>query len=72
MPVVICFACLDLEKNPHLWMDTNYIFSFYLHFVYLSGKPMISHILCYQGLAVDDYGFTLDALNLGHPRLSLN
>ena len=25
----------------------------------------------YRGLAVDDYGFALDASNLGHPRLSL-
>jgi hypothetical protein len=24
-----------------------------------------------QGLAVDDYGVALDALNLGHPRISL-
>jgi hypothetical protein len=31
------------------------------HFVYLSGKPMISDLLAYQGLAVDDYGFALDA-----------
>jgi len=41
------------------------------HFVYPLGKPMIPHLLCYQGLAVDDYGFALDASNLGHPRLSL-
>jgi hypothetical protein len=40
-------------------------------FVYLSGKPMMPHLLRYQGLAVDDYGFALDALNMGHPRLSL-
>jgi len=45
---------------------------FYRGFVYLSGKPMTPHLLHYQGLAVDDYGFSLDALNLGHPRLSLN
>ena len=36
------------------------------------GKPMIPHLLRYQGLAVDDYGFELYASNLGHPRLSLN
>jgi hypothetical protein len=41
-------------------------------FVYPLGKPMTPKLLRYQGLAVDDYGFTLDALNLGHPRLSLN
>jgi len=41
------------------------------HFVYLSGKPMIPHLFCYQGLAVDDYSFALDALDLGHPRLSI-
>ena len=28
--------------------------------------------LCYQGLAVDDYGFAHDAADMGHPRLSLN
>jgi hypothetical protein len=32
---------------------------------------MIPHILRYQGLAVDDYGFALAALNLGHPRLPI-
>ena len=37
--------------------------------VYLSGKPMIPYLLCYQGLAVNDYDFVLDASNLGHPRL---
>jgi len=41
------------------------------HFVYLSGKPMTLHILRYQGFAVDDYCFILDASDLGHPRLSL-
>jgi len=33
---------------------------------------MIPHLLCYQGLAVDDYSFALDALDLGHPQLSFN
>jgi len=42
------------------------------HFVYPLGKPMTTHLLCCQGFAVAYYGFTLDALNLGHPRLSLN
>ena len=41
------------------------------HFVYPLGKPMTPHLLRYQGLAVDDYGFALDASNLGHPRLSI-
>jgi len=41
------------------------------HFVYPLGKPTIPHLLRYQELAVDDYGFALDASNLGHPRLSL-
>jgi hypothetical protein len=36
------------------------------------GKPMTPHLLRYQGLAVNDYGVTLDASNLAHPRLSLN
>jgi len=35
------------------------------------GKPMIPPLLRYQGLAVEDYGFTLDASNMGHPRLSI-
>ena len=38
------------------------------HFVYPLGKPMTPHLLRYQGLAVDDYGFALDASNLEHPR----
>jgi hypothetical protein len=33
---------------------------------------MIPYLLCYQGLAVDDYGFALDAADMGHPRLSLD
>ncbi len=33
---------------------------------------MMPHRLCYQGLAVNDYDFTLDAADLGHPRLLLN
>ena len=34
---------------------------------------MIPHLLRYKRLAVDDYGFALDALDLGgHPRLSIN
>jgi hypothetical protein len=41
------------------------------YFVYLSGKPRIPHLLRYQGLAVADYDFALEASNLGHPRLSL-
>ena len=42
------------------------------HFVYPSGKLRIPHLLRYQGLAVDDYGFALNASDLGHPKLSLN
>jgi hypothetical protein len=42
------------------------------HFVYPAGKPIIPHLLRYQGFAVVHYSFTLDALYLGHPRLSLN
>jgi hypothetical protein len=53
MPVVIFFACLPsspegyagqviLNKNPHLWMDTKWIF----HAVYISGvgefAPMVA------------------------------
>ncbi|RLC12445.1 MAG: hypothetical protein DRI24_17390 [Deltaproteobacteria bacterium] len=29
---------------------------------------MTPYLLRYQGLAVDDYGFALDASNMGHPR----
>jgi hypothetical protein len=39
------------------------------HFIYPSGKPMILHLLRYQGLAVKYYSFALGALDLGHPRL---
>jgi len=37
------------------------------HFVYLSGKPRMPQFLRYQGLAVGDYGFAIDASNLGPP-----
>ena len=33
---------------------------------------MIHHPLCYQGLAVVDYGFAHDAADLVYPRLALN
>jgi hypothetical protein len=45
---------------------------FILDFVYPSGKPMTPHLRRCQGFAVANYGFTLGALNLGYPRLSLN
>jgi hypothetical protein len=31
------------------------------------GKAMIHHLLCYQGLAVANYGYALDAADLAHP-----
>ena len=43
-------------------------FSFNLHFVYPSGKPIIPHLRRCQGLGVVYYSLTLDALYLGHPR----
>ena len=33
------------------------------------GKPIIPHLLCCQGFAVNYYDFTLDAADLGHSRL---
>ena len=33
---------------------------------------MIPHLLRYQEFEVCKYDFALDALNLGHPRLSIN
>jgi len=36
------------------------------------GKPIMPHLRRYQGFAVIYYSVTLDALYLGHPRLSLN
>jgi hypothetical protein len=35
------------------------------HFVYPAGKPIISHLLRYQGLAVVYYGFALGCLGSG-------
>jgi hypothetical protein len=32
---------------------------------------MTPHLLCYQRLAVNDYGLAPDASDLGHPQLSL-
>jgi hypothetical protein len=74
---------INMERNKHTgfypvinWSRQkgckNVIIRFlFHHFVYPAGKPMIPYFLCYQGLAVDDYGFALDASDLGHPRLSL-
>jgi hypothetical protein len=45
---------------------------FFHHLVYPSEEPMMLDLLCYQGFAVDDYDFTLDASDMGHPQLSLN
>jgi len=42
------------------------------HLVYPAGKPIIPHLRRYRGFAVVYYSVTLDALYLGHPRLSLN
>jgi len=36
------------------------------------GKPIIHHLSCYQGLAVDNYGFALDASDMGHFQLSIS
>ena len=36
------------------------------------GKPIIPHLGRYQGFAIVHYSVSLDALYLGHPRLSLN
>ncbi len=36
------------------------------------GKAYDTPLLRYQELAVDDYGFALDASDLGQPKLSLN
>jgi hypothetical protein len=56
----------NISNISEIW-----ILLFYLVFVYPSGKPRIPHLLCYRGLAVDDYGFVLDASDMGHPWLSL-
>jgi hypothetical protein len=39
------------------------------HVVYPLGKPMIQHLLRCQGIGVNDYSLTPDALHLQHPRL---
>jgi len=41
----------------------RYKYHLYFHFIYPTGKPMIPHLLRYQGFAVDYYGFTLYALS---------
>jgi hypothetical protein len=49
-----------------------WILLFYIDFVYPSGKAMIPHLRRCHEFAVVHYGFTRDALNMGHPCLSLN
>jgi hypothetical protein len=44
------------------------------HVVYPSRKPMIQHLLCCEGIGVNDYSLTSelverDPLHLQHPRL---
>ena len=60
--------CIEdtFRKHEHLWRlqkEKNH------RFVYTSGKPRIPHLLRFQGLAVANYSFALDALDLQHPRL---
>jgi hypothetical protein len=57
-----------LQLNRYMRFIIN---CFFHHFVYPEGKSKIPHLLCYKGFAVDDYGFTLDAADMCHPRLSL-
>jgi hypothetical protein len=52
--------------------QVKYDDNFFLNFVYPLGKPMTPHLLRWKGFAVAYYSFTLSALHLGHPRLSLN
>ena len=62
------FGCIFITL-----LKVRYTFLIKSHFVYPSRLGgMITHLLRYQGLAVGDYGFILDALDMGHPRLSLN
>jgi len=37
------------------------------HFVYPLGKPMLPHLLRCQGIAVENYSFTLGRLEAGAP-----
>jgi hypothetical protein len=41
---------------------------FFQRVVYPRGKSMTPHLLCCQGFAANDYGFTFDAEDLKHPR----
>ena len=59
-------------KKLYFFDGGNIILAKSLYFVYPKGKAMTPHLLRCQGLAVIYYGFALDALDLGHPRLSLN
>jgi len=45
------------------------ILAFFHRVVYPMGKPMIPHLLRYHGLAVNNYSYGPDALDLEHPRL---
>ncbi len=56
-------SCLQFTPNSIENSDKD------CHIFHPSGKPIIPHILRYQGFAVYEYSVTLDALNLGHSRL---
>jgi hypothetical protein len=62
------FPFNELVATKRIWKLI--IRSMFHLFVYLSGKPMMPHLFCNQGFAVGDYDFTLDAADMGHPRLS--
>jgi hypothetical protein len=63
MRILMVRLRFNISSISEIW-----ILSYYLGFVYPSGKPMTPHLLCYQGLAVDDYDFAPDAADLGHHR----
>ena len=66
--LIILLGLDEFSYHDYKW-DIKFIKK--SHFVYPLGKPMLPYLLRYQGLAVDDYGFALDASNLGHPQPSL-
>jgi len=41
----------------------RHTYHFYFHFICPAEKPIIPHLLRYQWIAVDYYGFTLDSLS---------
>ena len=60
---------MDVQRDYYNTYINEIYYLEKIPFFYPLGRTMIPYLLCYQGIAVDDYGFALDAADLGGLRL---